>query len=503
MSLATIELNDVGPVEHLSIPIPEEGGVVVLRGANGTGKSSTIRAVERLATGRDKIQVSARDGCQRGELSGCGVTLRVGRSVTRVGELECESLDGRLSVAELVDPGLKGADENDARRVKALVQLAGVKPDVSIFHDLFDDGTTFDEVTKGKDLKTDDVLILADRIKRAIDEAARNAEGIANVEKAKAAACKEAAAGVNTSVETDDAKLQALLEDAIRHEQDLQSKFEASVSRNSEIESAKAKIQEASGDRTPVATLRQYELDARDAVVAAQAAIDKKKIEIDEAVKRLNGELKELVAESKLADEKWSSATKELGQAERFEETIAELNEVVSLGEIAGPTEQQLSDAADSVANCRASIEAGVLARQAKDKLEKSKAHQAAENAALKKSESLREAAKRVDEVLSEQIAKLGVALQVKASRLVTTTRRGVTLYADLSEGERWKIALDIAIEAVGRGGLLTIPQDAYESLDPRNRKLIAEHVAGKGVVILTAEATDGPLRSEIESLAV
>ena len=40
---------------------------------------------------------------------------------------------------------------------------------------------------------------------------------------------------------------------------------------------------------------------------------------------------------------------------------------------------------------------------------------------------------------------------------------RSATFYADLSSGERWRIALDIAIQAVGTGGLLVIPQEAWE----------------------------------------
>ena len=129
--------------------------------------------------------------------------------------------------------------------------------------------------------------------------------------------------------------------------------------------------------------------------------------------------------------------------------------------------------------------------------------HAELESAAIKRAETLREAGKRIDDVLSEQIAKLGSPIRVKAGRLVLNTIRGETFFAELSEGERWKMSLDIAIEAVGPGGLLSIPQEAYESLDPINRHLIGEHVTGRGVVILTAEATDGPLRAELQNLSV
>jgi hypothetical protein len=76
----------------------------------------------------------------------------------------------------------------------------------------------------------------------------------------------------------------------------------------------------------------------------------------------------------------------------------------------------------------------------------------------------------------------------------VTDTGRGPTYYAELSEGERWKMALDIAVQAVGQGGLIVVPQAAWEGLDPVNRSLIATHAKSSGVVVVTAEADDGDL---------
>jgi len=63
--------------------------------------------------------------------------------------------------------------------------------------------------------------------------------------------------------------------------------------------------------------------------------------------------------------------------------------------------------------------------------------------------------------------------------------------------GERWRIALEIAIAAVGEGGLLVIPQEAWEGLDPLNREAIAQQAKAALVVILTAECSDGELTAE------
>lgn len=492
--VATIEVTDVGPVEHLSIPIPEDGGLVVLRGANGSGKSSLLKAVDRLATGKKDIAVSARDGAPRGQLSGLGVTLRVGRSISRTGELEVESLDGRLSVAELVDPGMKGAEEADNRRIKALVQLAGVKPDIGLFSGLLDDPEWFAAIVKGKNLETDDILVLADRIKRAIDEAARNAEGVANIERAKAAACREAAAGVNVDVETDEQILQAAMNEATSTDATLREKARAAEKRAAEIDDARQQIKARTACK-PGETLasleecRQREAHCHNQVADARDNVSK----LEKALQEARWDLER--AEDRLADSR-----RDLANVEQFHAALAELEAIASAGEIEAPTDEELEAAAEAVIDAREAIEAGALARQAIEKRRLAAEHADLEAAAVLRAETLREAAKRVDDVLSEQIAKLGVPLEVKAGRLYAKkTRRGSTLYAELSEGERWRMALDIAIEAVGENGLLSIPQVAFEGLDPENRRLIGEHVKGRKVVILTAEATDGPIRAEID----
>ena len=37
--MSAIEIINVGPIETVKIPLPPDGGVVVLRGANGVGRA--------------------------------------------------------------------------------------------------------------------------------------------------------------------------------------------------------------------------------------------------------------------------------------------------------------------------------------------------------------------------------------------------------------------------------------------------------------------------------
>ncbi|KKM99272.1 hypothetical protein LCGC14_1149470 [marine sediment metagenome] len=107
--------------------------------------------------------------------------------------------------------------------------------------------------------------------------------------------------------------------------------------------------------------------------------------------------------------------------------------------------------------------------------------------------ERLRAAAKATDAVLSNALAVTGCPLRVEAERLVVTTDRGPsTFYADLSQGERSRIAVDLAIEAVGEGGLIPLVQEFWEGLDPKNQRAIATAAREADVSILTAKATDG-----------
>ena len=124
--MSTGTLKNIGPLETLTFPIPEAGGVVVFHGRNGSGKSTALRAIDTTVSGKGKVSV--RDGTLKGEIDAFGVRVSLARSIRRTGEAEVVSLEGRFSVADLVDPGMKDPDAADAKRIKALVQLSGARP---------------------------------------------------------------------------------------------------------------------------------------------------------------------------------------------------------------------------------------------------------------------------------------------------------------------------------------------------------------------------------------
>lgn len=478
--MQTIEITDVGPVRRASIPIPEDGGIVILRARNGRGKTKTLEAVESAMTGRGKIDV--RDGALRGEVEAFGVELKVGRSTRRTGELEVTSLDGRLSVAELVDPGLKSDDAADARRIKALVTLTGVAPSAELFYPLVGGREEFERLVGTSALASDDLVTMADRIKRDLESAARKEESQSEHAEGRARGAREAAAGTDVKAECDAATLQKGLEAAIQLESRLKAEAEAHFKAVKAAKLAQDQLEDAEASYSGLSLV-----DATQDESMAKETVD----EAEKAVRDAEERLRTAKATFESARNHYSTTIHIRKTAEKHESMVRQWRDQIAATIPAQPDQHDLAAAAHAVETTRTAVEQGALIRKAKQHLAESDLHANAAKSHAAEAVRLREAAKGTDEVLSGVVAKTGCPLRVEAGRLVLDTKRGATYFADLSHGERWKMALDIAIDAVGAKGVLTLPQEAWEALDPQNRELIAEHVAGRGVVILTAEASN------------
>ena len=159
-AIEEITITNVGPIERASFPFIREGGVIVLRGPQGAGKSITLDALNAAATGKGRVPV--KDGELRGEVNAFGVTMTIGKSTRRSGEPEVVSLEGKLSAADLVDPGIAAPEAADARRIKALIQLANVKPSAELFHKLIQGGREeFEKLVTPATLESDDLVVMA------------------------------------------------------------------------------------------------------------------------------------------------------------------------------------------------------------------------------------------------------------------------------------------------------------------------------------------------------
>ncbi|MEO2031793.1 MAG: hypothetical protein ABGZ35_06885, partial [Planctomycetaceae bacterium] len=89
-------------------------------------------------------------------------------------------------------------------------------------------------------------------------------------------------------------------------------------------------------------------------------------------------------------------------------------------------------------------------------------------------------------------------------SRLCVTHARGdQTPYGDLSPGERAILAIDAVLPKTFDGDeipVVALPQEIYESLDGANRSIFCDFVAERGFAAVTAEASQSPNVTEIET---
>lgn len=468
--MTAITLTNIGPIAALSIPIPPDGGVVVLQGRNGSGKSTALDAVQSAVSGKGKPPL--KDLAKSGEVNAAGVRLTVAKSVRRSGELEVATLEGRLSVADLVDPGILDPARADATRIKALVGLSGAplkEGDLCGFPP---------EMLDGLEL-SDPVAAMAD-LKRRLDIGGREHEKLAKAEADKAAALLEAAGDP--------------IEGALAH--DPQAMVTEAIRRLDRLSEAK-RAADVATQRAEEATTR---LDALPVVsVGRETGVV---LELSNAVSRFENEARMFkekynaaVAAYKEASANLETAKVKLEAAKQQEVLRDQLIEQIKSSVVHTPDAQEIADAQAALDAAQTAVQAEAVRQQALQAKAQGRAHAAEADRLATEAALWRRKAKQTDEVLTEIVSEIpGCPLKINDGRLVIPTQRGPTYFAELSHGERWRIALDIAIGAIGDNGLLVIPQEAWEGLDPANRSAIAAQAKASCAVILTAECSNDAL---------
>jgi hypothetical protein len=497
----TIELQDVGPLHHLLIPLPDEGGLVVLRGLNGTGKTHALAAVSALVGSAKKPP--SRDGSLGAQITGLGVRLTVGRRSSTSGELEVAALDGE-DPSLLVDPGLKSADAADAERVRALLRLSRSSVDASAFAHLVGGDERLRELCRASSLEPrGDIPAMAAAIKRDLEGTARKYEQAAENLRAKAAgvtATLEELGGGDAEPPFEHATVEDALaahNAAIRAHAALEATQSERRKRRAAGQQAEAALEHLGddGNQASITAAQEALRAAEQTAQEAFAAVEAKRHELERA--------KQALADAKATFEQAQDREAVAGNAvkrqQRQAEQRAALERAIDVARDAGDVSiDELNAAVDKVERAREQTERWAMrqrtegVRQDIARLEKEANEIACQGA------DLREAAAGTERVLLEAVrAVCGDDMELTEGRLYVRSDRGRELFGDLSMGERWRRSLDIAVKAVGRSGLLVVRQEAFESLDPPNREAVAQYARELKVVVLTAEASDGEIRAE------
>ncbi|MBC7076812.1 MAG: hypothetical protein H5T92_00650 [Synergistales bacterium] len=466
-------IENVGPIEKLAIPLPE-AGVVVLRGRNGVGKSHALAAVDSLVSGRGKPP--CRDGAVRGAVEGFGAKLTIGRSTRRLGEAEVITLEGRLDISQLVQPPIKDEEAADRQRIKALIQLSGQSADLQAFESILPENVSLGELVPPSE-QDDDPVVLAGRLKRALEAEARRWEKVAEEHKAEVSVVEKE---LGTAPQCDGELWLRITQhpDAVRAEAEM-----AVAQALANVRELEARQEMAARQAEQIAQAKKALAELEGGELVCPEKIDAEISELDEKIRKLEQALA-------AARERRAQLVRRREQASALQQQIAELRRIVS---------QEVSIVDDAeIAKARDALEAARRAHaQVTDLIHKAYLDKRIEELRKRVSEAegraavFRDAAHATDDVLSSLVARVTRKLRVDGGRLVCDTHRGTEPFGELSPGERWRIALEIAVEQLGKGGIVTVPQEAWEALDPVNRSEIAAIARQVGVVILTAEADE------------
>lgn len=500
-----VDIDHTGPIGHVSIPIPTDGGIVVLRGPNGAGKSTALAAVDALARPASKLAASVQDGELVGRVAGFGREIRLTAARrTSSGALEIAGLDDGLDLEQLVDPGIDDPKAADRRRITTAMRLARASVPVEAWETKL---PTLTALNRSEMPITADPIRTAEALRELANRLALNIEGSVPAARLEIERLEKLAGGVRpqdfptlpdleelheierqAAIElgvAKEARKQLVAMQARRDQQIAEVRAQLGDDHQIRVAELEAKIQDAKTslqDHTREIDARQQEIDRVAAQLVAlreaQAVANSQRDMLKVGVKSMAKDLEELTATADLLQrmiDKVASTPTNNDAVELAEEALHTASHKAAEAKIA----RDAIEAARKVADIRKSLDTN-------------------ERAAAE----LRLEARRAHEVLADALAKAAPAgLTVEDARLVITRGERKVYFAELSEGERWSLAIELALRALDGVQLITIKQEAWQGLDGDARATIAALAKERRIVIVTAEADTGEvgeLRAEV-----
>lgn len=480
--MSEIVIENIGPIVRAVIPAPEDGGLVELRGTHGVGKSTAVAAVQ--AAMREDGKLPLRDGADRGRVECGGVVIRVTPARTQHGgELLVDSIEGRFSLRDLIDPGIADPQRADAARIKALVELSGAKADASLFAEIAPEPIR---------AKADDLVGLAAAAKREWEQVARDAE-------------------TAQAVALDKGKRQAPPEDAIVvgavDPATLAARQREAAAKLVELETSDRIAREAAATHQDVAA-RLATIDVPGLERGLHEAVDEQQRRLDEADRRVQAAAKlraELDAAERAMREAAHAASEAVRDAKAAAKSLDDARGLQAALQASVPPRVDpttIEAARQSVQQAEAAIASNAEIVRNVEQMQKAAEHFATADAHGARAKKYREACGKIDDVLSRVVAGMGCPLRVTDGRLVidsTERSGGVEKFGELSHGERTLAAIDVALGVIQPGGVLVIDQETYGGLHDSDRRDIAIKAAARGVLVLAAVITeDSDLRAVV-----
>lgn len=480
----------------------ERGKVTELRGRNGAGKTSAMRALARYM-GDDRAKVEVKDGADVGSVEGPGATLQVTEKARLRGTPSIYAADRSGALVRLIGgAGRKGDVERAREYIRALAELVDVPAsEASLATICYNDAGLIDwlsrQVDHGgiRDLFTATLLL-----KPEIDERARTAEN-------EALACDGRIDAAGENIDRAREGLAALAVDAVPDGEVVNQV------------AAQQRVADAGADAARVKERRQAMLDrqalqgriraslgedpktttAYKAVVARLEDAEREREEADALVERLQRELAAAETRQQLALSAAGSAAYALAQAD---DRAAEWrSQSAILGEtVEGPSEGDVLNAEMALEHAKVEQERHHATHDLRLALASRQQARQEKGAAEFEGKRLRSIAHTLADRLGEILSQRGLAnITVVDGRLAwRDPESGKILDWDtrMSSGQRVRAAFELA--AGQFNGVVFLPANEdnafYMLLDPEHRAELEQIVHDMDLFVVTEVPADGPL---------
>ncbi len=496
---AVITVRNIRGIEYFEAHLPVSG-VVLFRGENDCGKTRMVDAVRRL-TGDRTAPFACSNLAAVGSISGLGATVTIRKRATENGHVTVATLEDSMSIGTLIDPGIKDPAKADAVRIKACVRLSGAEADVSPYYELVGGKEAFDKVVSPESMATDCPVEMSARIHRVFLTARNSCQDTAGRAKQHEAACREAIGETDLTAAHDAEILQAELETAMEEGRAMNAQRDVAARAVKRADKSRLQLVEVE------ANYRGLTVEgAEEAVAAAKETLDEaaqRQANAFDAVDEAQRQLDAVTDVAKDAGHFYDQAIDHRDQAVQHDNLLAGCREAIdTAGDVESPSEEAMAEASRQLLAAKAANDKGVLVRQALEKDDARKRHIEDAKQARESAEVWANAADGTDDVLSRLVD--SDTLTVRHGRLVTThPTRGEVPFHERSEGTRCRLAILEAIRRLrkeddGQMGVIPLPQKNWEGINPANQRQLLDCAHEHGVVIVSAEATDGPLRAEV-----
>lgn len=469
-----VKIDNIKAVRHLEFDMPDgEGGVWVMTGANGAGKSTVLLAMSGL-TGA-KVALEPTRGEEVGTVTGGGKTMRFAKRSSVSGELQVPTLSGKLNIAELVDPPVKDAKARTKARVRALARIGG-KPITP--EDLIPE--KFQPLVDLEGLRDiEDPVDMADSAKRSMEQAAIAAEKQAEVD-AQMSQAKRVEAG-------DISELRAAskpdgLAEAYQKASQAVAKAEQERAVYKEIKESNDKV---------LTEIEELKTSYGGPTVDEVAELTKDKESIEKMIRGLEARIAEAKAELVEVDAKIASSQSYTTAMKKLTNKIREVTFHVPTDEELAILQENSERAYKSLVGVQDIERRRAAVRVASQLSEKAAA---GTEVALEIRDAVKDIGNKIQECIPDGPISIG-----EDGQLVAYCDRQEQLmpFDELSEGQRWEIALTYALNVVGEGGLVPVDQGAWQALDQASRDTIVRFAVQCKVRVITGEVGEGDLHVE------